>query len=168
MGVGAHVMLSTAPPAVLHYRYLFVYTAAGGESSPSRQGPKRSRSLEPMDILRARNVTRDTIVADRVEVAATSETRRRGLLGRTGLEAGTGLWLVPCEWVHMFGMKFAIDILVLDRNNVVVGLQEGLKPGWIGKLFWGAHSTLELPLGAIRSSRTAKGDRIEWEEHTAG
>jgi len=45
------------------------------------------------------------------------------------------------------------------------GVQEALKPGWIGKLFWGAHSTLELPLGAIRSSRTAKGDRIEWEEH---
>lgn len=130
-------------------------------------GTKRPHSLEPMDIVRARNITRHTIVADRVEVAATSETRRRGLLGRTGLEAGSGLWLVPCEWVHMFGMKFAIDIVVLDKNNVVVGAQEGLKPGWIGKLFWGAHSTLELPLGAIRTSRTAKGDRIEWEEHTA-
>jgi uncharacterized membrane protein (UPF0127 family) len=120
-----------------------------------------------MDILRARNVTRETIVAERVEVAATSETRRRGLLGRAGLEAGTGLWLVPCEWVHMFGMKFAIDIVVLDKNDFVVGVQEALKPGWIGKLFWRAHSTLELPLGAIRSSRTVKGDRIEWEEHVA-
>jgi uncharacterized membrane protein (UPF0127 family) len=118
-----------------------------------------------MDILRARNVTRETIVAERVEVAGTSEDRKRGLLGRTGLEAGTGLWLVPCEWVHMFGMKFAIDIVVLDKNDFVVGVQEALKPGWIGKLFWGAHSTLELPLGAIRSSRTAKGDRFEWEEH---
>ena len=44
-----------------------------------------------MDIVRARNVTRETIIAERVEVAGTSETRRRGLLGRTGLEAGTGL-----------------------------------------------------------------------------
>jgi len=116
------------------------------------------------DIVRARNVTRETIVAERVEVAGTSEARRRGLLGRTGLEAGTGLWLVPCEWVHMFGMKFAIDIVVLDKNDVVVGVQEALRPGWIGKLFWGAHSTLELPVGAIRASSTAKGDRIAWEE----
>jgi hypothetical protein len=123
---------------------------------------------DAMDILRARNITRGTIVADRVEVAATSETRRRGLLGRTRLEAGTGLWLVPCEWVHMFGMKFPIDIVVLDKNHVVVGLQERLKPGRVGKLFWRAHSTLELPTGTIRSSRTAKGDRIEWEEHTGG
>jgi uncharacterized membrane protein (UPF0127 family) len=117
-----------------------------------------------MDILRARNLTRQTIVAERVEVADTSEARKRGLLGRIGLEPGAGLWLVPCEWVHMFGMKFAIDIVVLDKNDCVVGVQEALKPGWIGKLFWGAHSTLELPPGTIRSSRTAKGDRIEWEE----
>jgi uncharacterized membrane protein (UPF0127 family) len=119
------------------------------------------------DIVRARNVTRETIVAERVEVAGTSETRRRGLLGRTGLEPGTGLWLVPCEWVHMFGMKFPIDIVVLDKNDVVVGVQEALRPGRIGKLFWRAHSTIELPVGAIRASGTAKGDRIAWEDHSS-
>jgi uncharacterized protein len=118
-----------------------------------------------MDVVRARNVTRATIVAERVEVADTSETRKRGLLGRTGLEPGTGLWLVPCEWVHMFGMKFPIDIVVLDKNDCVVGVQESLKPGWIGRIFWRAHSTLELPPGAIQASRTERGDRIEWEEH---
>ena len=117
------------------------------------------------DIVRARNVTRETIVAERVEIAGTSETRRRGLLGRTGLEAGTGLWLVPCEWIHMFGMKFPIDVVVLDKHDVVVGLQEALRPGRIGKLFWRAHSTLELPVGAIQASGTAKGDRIVWEDH---
>jgi uncharacterized membrane protein (UPF0127 family) len=118
-----------------------------------------------MDVVRARNVTRATIVAERVEVADTSETRKRGLLGRAGLDPGTGLWLVPCEWVHMFGMKFPIDTVVLDKNNVVVGVQEALKPRRIGKIVWRAHSTLELPLGTIRASGTAKGDRIQWEEH---
>jgi uncharacterized membrane protein (UPF0127 family) len=117
-----------------------------------------------MEIVRARNVTREMILAERVEVAGTSEARKRGLLGRTGLDAGTGIWLVPCEWVHMFGMKFAIDIVVLDKNGVVVGVQEALRPGWIGKLFWRAHSTLELPVGTIRASGTAKGDRIVCEE----
>lgn len=119
-----------------------------------------------MEILRARNVTRETIVAERVEVADTSETRKRGLLGRTGLEPGSGLWLIPCEWVHMFGMKFAIDTVVLDKNNVVVGVQEGLKPGWLGRIFWGAHSTLELPVGTVRATGTAKGDSLAWEELT--
>jgi len=118
-----------------------------------------------MDIVRAKNVTREVVIAKRVEVAETSETRSKGLLGRDGLAPGAGLWLVPCEWVHMFGMKFAIDLVVLDKQDRVVGVQENLKPGWIGKFFWGAHSTLELPVGAIRASRTAKGDQLVWEDH---
>src|SRR5438132_13667050 len=96
---------------------------------------------DAVEILLARNVTRDTVGGSHVEVAETSETRTRGLLGRDGLAAGAGLWIVPCEWVHMFGMKFAIDIVVLDKKDVVVGVQENLKPGRIGKPFWGAHST---------------------------
>lgn len=115
-------------------------------------------------MLRARNVTKNVEIADRVVLAETSEERTRGLLGRTGFEPGEGLWLVPCEWVHMFGMKFAIDTVVLDRTDRVVGVQESLKPGWIGKLFWGAHSTLELPVGTLRATGTARGDRIEWED----
>jgi uncharacterized membrane protein (UPF0127 family) len=118
-----------------------------------------------MDVVRARNLSKGTVVAEHVEVAETSETRSKGLLGRDGLAAGAGLWIVPCEWVHMFGMKFPIDIVVLNKDDVVVGVQESLKPGWIGKFFWGAHSTLELPVGAILTSRTAKGDRIAWEDH---
>ena len=119
-----------------------------------------------MDLVRARNLTRNVVVAEQVEVAETSETRSKGLLGRDGLAPNTGLWLVPCEWVHMFGMKFAIDIVVLDKQDRVVGVQENLKPGWIGKFFWGAHSTLELPVGAIRASGTAKGDQLAWEDHS--
>jgi len=118
-----------------------------------------------MDIVRARNITRNTLIAEHVEVAETSETRSKGLLGRDGLAPGSGLWLVPCEWVHMFGMRFAIDIVVLDKRDTVVGVQEDLRPGWIGKFFWGAHSTLELPVGAIRASGTAKGDQLAWEDH---
>jgi uncharacterized protein len=118
-----------------------------------------------MDLVRARNLTRNVVIAERVEVAETSETRKTGLLGRDGLAEGTGLWIIPCEWVHMFGMKFPIDIVVLDKKDVVVGVQENLKPGSIGQFFWGGHSTLELPVGAIKASGTAKGDRIAWEDH---
>ena len=132
----------------------------------SRDAADAADAAATPEILRARNLTRGTVIAERVEVAETSEARTRGLLGRDGLAAGTGLWIVPCEWVHMFGMKFAIDIVVIDKDDVVVGVQEGLKPGWIARPFWGAHSTLELPVGAVRASGTAKGDRIAWEPPT--
>lgn len=115
-------------------------------------------------MLRAMNQTRGTFLALRVEVADTSESRTKGLLGRTGLEPDCGLWIEPCEWVHMFGMTFPIDIVVLDRRNKVVGVKANLKPGAIGPLFWGAYSTLELPVGAIAASGTVKGDQVAWED----
>jgi len=115
-------------------------------------------------MLRALNQTRGTCIARRVEVADTSETRTKGLLGRSGLEPDTGLWIEPGEWVHMFGMKFAIDIVVMDKKHRVVGVKADLRPGAIGPLFWGAHSTLERPVGAIAASGTVKGDQVAWEE----
>jgi len=45
-------------------------------------------------------------------------------------------------------------------------VQETLRPGWIGRLFWRAHSTLELPAGTIRAAGIARGDRIAWEDHS--
>ena len=57
-------------------------------------------------LLRVRNVTRETSVAERALIADTSQKRRTGLLKHTGLDDGEGLWIVPCEGVHMFGMKF--------------------------------------------------------------
>ena len=115
-------------------------------------------------MLRAMNQTRGTFLARRVEVADTSEKRTRGLLGRSGLEPDSGLWIEPCEWVHMFGMTFPIDIVVLDRRNKVVGVKTNLRPGTIGPLFWGAYSTLELPVGALAASGTVKGDQVVWED----
>src|SRR5262249_16137422 len=111
---------------------------------------------------RAVNATRGTVLAERAAVADSSDTRRRGLLGLDGLAAGEGLWLVPCEWVHMFGMRFAIDIVVLDRDDRVVRVQERLRPGRIARPFWRAHSTLELPVGTVRASGTVRGDQLEW------
>jgi len=66
-----------------------------------------------------RNHTRDTVLAHAVEVADTSAKRRTGLLKHEKLEPGEGLWIVPCESVHTFFMKFPIDLLYLDRRHKV-------------------------------------------------
>ena len=54
-----------------------------------------------------------------MDVADTSEKRRVGLLKHERLEPGEGLWIVPCESVHTFFMKFPIDLVYLDKKRKV-------------------------------------------------
>ncbi len=71
-----------------------------------------------------------------------------------------GLWIVPCEGIHTFGMKMPIDSVFLDKGLRVKKLQLGLKPGRVAMCLT-AHSVLELPVGSIASSATAVGDQLE-------
>jgi uncharacterized membrane protein (UPF0127 family) len=106
-----------------------------------------------------RNETRSTILADAAEVADTTARRRRGLLGRDNLTSGEGLWIVPCEGVHTLGMKFAIDVLYLDRKKRVRKLRRVMRP-WRLSICLLAHSVLELPAGTIDRTGTQPGDQI--------
>jgi uncharacterized protein len=114
--------------------------------------------------MRAVNVTRDAVLVERLDWAGTSGTRRRGLLGRAGLAPGEGLYLAPCQWVHMFGMKFAIDVAFLARDGRVLAVHPGLRPGRISKLVWRADGVLELPEGVLAATGTQVGDVVELEE----
>lgn len=107
-----------------------------------------------------RNLTRGTLLADLAGVADTSAKRRQGLLKHTSLPQGEGLWIVPCEGVHMFGMKFAIDVVFLDKQKRVVKTRPNLGK-WGISFCMRAHSVLELPVGIIASTGTAAGDQLE-------
>jgi len=110
------------------------------------------------------NVTRDSIVASRVSLALTSIERRRGLLGRTTMDSDEGLYIVPTQWIHMFGMRFPIDVAFLTPSGRVLFIHHGLKPNRLSRLVWRAEGALELPAGALRASRTEVGDTIEIRE----
>ena len=109
-----------------------------------------------------RNRTRNTILADAAEVADTSEKRRTGLLKHERLDPGQGLWIVPCESVHSFFMKFAIDLVYLDRNSRVRKIRHRMVP-WRVSACLSAHSIIELPAGAVAASGTQAGDQLEME-----
>ena len=70
-----------------------------------------------------RNLTRGHVLGDQIDLADTSEKRRTGLLKHMGLKPGEGLWIVPCESVHCFFMKFTIDVLYIDRDKKVRGMR---------------------------------------------
>ena len=116
--------------------------------------------------IRARNVTRGTVVADPLETAASLWARFMGLMGRPDLPAGGGLWLPASNGIHMMFMRFAIDAVFVGKPDAegarpVVSVHPRL-PAWRGlvPLVRGAHGVLELPVGTIAASGTAIGDRI--------
>ena len=110
--------------------------------------------------LKVRNVTRDRILADRAERASSFRQRLVGLLGRKDLPLGEGLHLVPCNAVHTFFMRMAIDVAFLDADGVVVKQVGALPPWRATSVCRAARSVLELPAGTLRASGTRDGDRL--------
>jgi uncharacterized membrane protein (UPF0127 family) len=106
-----------------------------------------------------RNETRNSVLADIVEVADTSAKRCRGLLGRDNLKSGEALWIVPCEGIHTWGMKFPIDVLYLDRKKRVRKIRKVMKP-WRLSFCFLARSVVELPAGVIDQTGTQPGDQL--------
>jgi uncharacterized protein len=115
--------------------------------------------------VRVLNQTRDTIIASAADVADTSSKRRVGLLKKERLEPGEGLWITPCESVHTFFMKFAIDLVYLDRKKRVRKVRHAVPPWRISGCL-AAYSVLELPAGAAAASGTQPGDQLVLETVT--
>lgn len=98
------------------------------------------------------NRTRGVVVAGKVERADTFGSRLKGLLGRGGLPAGHGLWLVPGAMIHTWFMAFPIDAVFLDGGLRVLRVLT-LPPWRMTPWVRGARSVLELPAGAARDVR---------------
>jgi uncharacterized membrane protein (UPF0127 family) len=111
--------------------------------------------------MRVSNLTRDTILATCMEVADSGPKRNKGLLGRECLSTGEGLWIIPCEAVHTFWMRFPIDLVYLDSQKRIRKLVSEV-PAWRLSACLRAHSVLELPPGTIRDTRTQPGDTLEF------
>ena len=118
---------------------------------------------EEVEYVKAVNVTRGSVVASRVIWAGTSETRRRGLLGHRHLDADEGMYIVPTQWIHMFGMKFPIDVAFLAEDGRVLYIHHSLKPNRISRPVWRAEGALELSAGRLGATQTQVGDVIEFE-----
>jgi uncharacterized membrane protein (UPF0127 family) len=80
-------------------------------------------------------------------VADTTRSRRRGLLGTSGVEGA--LWITRCPSVHMMGMRYPIDVAVVDRDGTVL-LVATLRP-WLGMTRFRrrASATVEAASGSM-------------------
>jgi hypothetical protein len=118
--------------------------------------------------LRAVNQTRATVLCERLEEAGGMTGKSRGLLGRDGLAAESGMLfeagrLEPFMCMHMLFMRFAIDVVFLNRAGRVIRINHNLRPWRISSIVWGAYKALELPAGGAARSDTEVGDQIIFE-----
>ncbi|WP_281884269.1 DUF192 domain-containing protein [Paenibacillus sp. YYML68] len=105
-------------------------------------------------------------LAETIMEALTFGRRLRGLMLTASLPEGCGLLLRPCRSVHTFLMKYAIDVVHLDEEERIVGLEHELRPGRIGAVFAGTRSVVELPAGTLRRSGGIEvGQTVQWLHH---
>ena len=111
--------------------------------------------------LTAINLTRGASLTECARVAENPWTRLVGLLRDKMLAQGDGLWIVPCNSIHSFAMRFVFDAIFLDKQLRVVHLKSEMKPWRTSALIFSAHSVLELPPGTIHRTGTQPGDQFE-------
>lgn len=117
-----------------------------------------------LKLLTVRNLQRESVLGSRIGLADRWWPRLKGLLGRSGLEEGEGLLITDSQGVHMWWMKFPIDVAMLDKERRVVALYRALQPGKRTRMHRDARYALELPVGILDQSQTQRGDCLEWKD----
>jgi uncharacterized protein len=109
------------------------------------------------------NRTRSTYLATDLLIARTHWSRFRGLMATDSSKfpRGQGLWISPSHGIHTFAMRFPIDAVYLDRDRIVIHIEEDLKPWRLAAVRVQAASVLEVPVGTIRESMTVVGDQVD-------
>ena len=90
--------------------------------------------------------------------------RFAGLMFQQKLPPATGLLLAPCNSVHMCFMRFAIDVVYLDKEYKIIKVVKNLKP-WIGLSMCGkAWAVLEMTAGEAERCGCDVGRKLVPEE----
>lgn len=110
---------------------------------------------------RARISTTGRVLAARLRSAHTHWSRLRGLIGTASLPEGDGLWIRPCRQVHMFWMRYPIDVVFLDDGLRVVEIVSGLRPWRVSPKVPAATSVIEVAAGG--ATGIAVGDQLDIE-----
>jgi uncharacterized membrane protein (UPF0127 family) len=117
-------------------------------------------------VVRIRRTADDAVVCERCEIPESSFGRMRGLLGRSGLDPGSGMLIDSAPSVHMFFMRFPIDVVFLDRDLVVRKVVPELPRSRFASAR-GARRVLELPAGGAEEAGIEVGMRLRWRDEAS-
>ena len=108
------------------------------------------------------NLTKQAIIATRARLAASWWARAVGLLTRRRLEDGEALILPKACSIHTCGMRFPIDVVVVNREGRVQAVVAPMPPWRLSPWWREAGAVIECPVGTLARSSTVAGDRVTW------
>jgi uncharacterized protein len=101
------------------------------------------------------------IVCESVVVADTFRRRLRGALSYKRLQEDEGVVLRPSWSIHTWFMRFALDVVFVDADQVVIKIASAVKPFRVVSCR-GAREVIELRAGECERRGLTVGDRIAW------
>ena len=107
------------------------------------------------------NLTKNIILASQAKAADTFFTRLVGLLNRDFLKQGEALILAPSNCIHTFFMRFAIDVIFLDKTGKIIKIIPSFKPFRLSSYCHNSFCVIELPENTLQSTQTQPGDLIQ-------
>ena len=83
------------------------------------------------------------------------------IIGLIGRKEPVALMIKTRFGIHTFGLRFPIDVLILDKSDTVVKMSKHLKPNRI--FLWNPifNKIVELPKGWIEKNNIKIGDKIK-------
>ncbi len=118
--------------------------------------------------MKVRRESDGVVVAEDCALANTMLSRVIGLLKHKLLLREEALWIIPCNSIHTFFMRFTIDAIFLDRNFKIISIYKEMKPWRMSCLYFSAYSVLELAGGVADDLQLEVGQSLLFEEPSNG
>ncbi len=83
-----------------------------------------------------------------------------GLMGKKEIKQNQAMLIKPCSSIHTCFMKFTIDVVFLNKNNIVVDTLENLAPWKLSGNIKDANQVLEMSAGAIKRLNIKKNMKV--------
>lgn len=107
------------------------------------------------------NQTKKEMILQNAFIADTFFSRLRGLIGKQNLEADSGVVIDPCSLIHTFGMNFPIDVIFVNKKNMVCRIIPNMPKSRISPIVKEANMVIEATAGTIDRLKICINDNIE-------
>lgn len=121
-----------------------------------------------------KNATKNSILVKDLEIAKSVGKKTKGLMFRKEIASDSGLLMIfgydRKHEMWMFGMRFPIDIVFIDKEKRIVDIKHSVRPMGKNPMTWRVYKpkqncryVLEVNSGLIKKTKTEIGDILDFE-----